>query len=441
MDRILRWHGRSLAGVGMQWGNKAVGRACRSRISLSLRVPSTLRAYGYLHDMLLQHPMEEETLPLYENEQYYPVKIGQVFVDRYEVVGKLGYGAHSTSWLCRDLRFRTVKVSTCLGHQPQASAFRERAVYRHIAAVTAQSTHPGKHLIRTLHDDFSLDGARGSHHALVLSPMYATVRERARQHSHGVLRLANAKRLIRGLLLALTFLHDEAGVVHTDLKTDNLMLTIEDGGMLNDFVRQEETSPSLCRESPEGGLIYRSRAFRPPDAGVGTGTPMLCDFGDARIGLVQQPCRHVQPVVFRAPEVVFDMEWGTGADMWNVGGLVWELIQGERLFRDVVDISGGGHNAFRHSARMVALLGNPPESFLHRSMATAQCFDTDGSWIAQNEAEVPPVSLQNLECRYGSASTERNDFLDFIRATLQWLPENRQPARELLRHPWLLTTQ
>ncbi|KKF97536.1 Serine/threonine-protein kinase SRPK [Ceratocystis platani] len=300
--------------------------------------------------MLLQHPMEEETLPLYESEQYYPVKIGQVFADRYEVVGKLGYGAHSTNWLCRDLRshsFRTVKVSTCLGHQPQASAFRERAVYRHIAAVTAQSTHPGKHLIRTLHDDFSLDGTSGSHHALVFRPMYATMRERARQHPHGVLRLADAKRLIRGLLLALAFLHDEAGVVHTDLKTDNLMLTIEDGGMLNDFVHQEETSPS---------------------------TPMLCDFGDARIGLVQQPCRHVQPVVFRAPEVVFDMEWGTGADMWNV----WELIQGERLFRDVVDISGGGHNAFRHSARMVALLGNPPESFLHRSMATAQCFDTDG---------------------------------------------------------------
>ena len=47
--------------------------------------------------------MEEETLPHYKAEQYYPVKIGDVYGARYEVAGKIGYGAYSTSWLCRDL--------------------------------------------------------------------------------------------------------------------------------------------------------------------------------------------------------------------------------------------------------------------------------------------------------------------------------------------------
>ncbi|KAL5629464.1 hypothetical protein BROUX41_001070 [Berkeleyomyces rouxiae] len=397
----------------------------------------TSRAYGYLHEMLLQHPMEEETLPLNKDERFYPVNIGQVLVDRYEVVGKLGYGAHSTSWLCRDHHFRTVKVSTSLNRQPQASACQEGAVYDHIASAAARSTHPGRHLIRTLHDAFSLSSPGGEHRALVFSPMYATMQERARQYPHGTLPLPEAKRLVRKLLLALAFLHDEAGVVHGDLKTDNLMLTIEDGGMLSDYVRQEMASPSPRRIGPDGSPVYRSRAFRPPKTGMSSGTPVLCDFGDARIGLLQQPCRHAQPVVYRAPEVLFEMAWGAGADMWNVGGLVWELIQGERLFRDVVDISGGGHNAFRHAARMVALLGTSPTSFLERSLLTAQCFDTDGSWIAQNEAEIPPVTLQTLECRYGVASTERHEFLDFIQAMLQWLPESRHTAKEMLRHPWL----
>ena len=28
-------------------------------------------------------------------------------------------------------------------------------------------------------------------------------------------------------------------------------------------------------------------------------------------------------------------------------------------------------------------------------------------------------------------------FLDFVRKMLQWLPENRQTAKQLLEHPWL----
>lgn len=49
-------------------------------------------------------PIEEEILPYYKAAHYYPVKIGDVYHSRYEVAGKLGYGAYSTSWLCRDLQ-------------------------------------------------------------------------------------------------------------------------------------------------------------------------------------------------------------------------------------------------------------------------------------------------------------------------------------------------
>lgn len=49
---------------------------------------------------------EEERLPLYHADQFYPVHIGETFISRYKVVGKLGYGAYSTVWLCRDMRSR-----------------------------------------------------------------------------------------------------------------------------------------------------------------------------------------------------------------------------------------------------------------------------------------------------------------------------------------------
>lgn len=48
----------------------------------------------------LETPIEEETLPHYDTEQFYPVHIGDEFDGRYRVTGKLGFGAYSTSWLC-----------------------------------------------------------------------------------------------------------------------------------------------------------------------------------------------------------------------------------------------------------------------------------------------------------------------------------------------------
>lgn len=52
----------------------------------------------------VNNKVEEETLPDYLPARYYPVRIGEVFVDRYQVVGKLGFGATSTVWLAHDLR-------------------------------------------------------------------------------------------------------------------------------------------------------------------------------------------------------------------------------------------------------------------------------------------------------------------------------------------------
>lgn len=48
--------------------------------------------------------MEEERLPDYDKDAYYPVTIGEVFADRYQAVGKLGFGMSSTVWLARDMQ-------------------------------------------------------------------------------------------------------------------------------------------------------------------------------------------------------------------------------------------------------------------------------------------------------------------------------------------------
>ena len=49
-------------------------------------------------------PVEEQTLTRYQQRQYYPVRIGDRFEDRYLALANLGYGGYSTVWLARDER-------------------------------------------------------------------------------------------------------------------------------------------------------------------------------------------------------------------------------------------------------------------------------------------------------------------------------------------------
>lgn len=48
-------------------------------------------------------PIEEESLPRYHPENFYPVSIGHVFHERYKVLAKLGFGGTSTTWLAQDV--------------------------------------------------------------------------------------------------------------------------------------------------------------------------------------------------------------------------------------------------------------------------------------------------------------------------------------------------
>jgi hypothetical protein len=46
--------------------------------------------------------VEEQTLPDYNADHFYPVYLGEVLNDQYQVFAKLGYGSSCTIWLARD---------------------------------------------------------------------------------------------------------------------------------------------------------------------------------------------------------------------------------------------------------------------------------------------------------------------------------------------------
>lgn len=58
---------------------------------------------GTSTELPLDTPVEEEIVPGYQANHYFPASPGYTFNQRYEALSKLGWGGCSTVWLVRDL--------------------------------------------------------------------------------------------------------------------------------------------------------------------------------------------------------------------------------------------------------------------------------------------------------------------------------------------------
>ena len=52
----------------------------------------------------IDQKIEEEVHDTTPKSRYYPLRVGEVIQNRYQIVGKLGYGISSTVWLANDIR-------------------------------------------------------------------------------------------------------------------------------------------------------------------------------------------------------------------------------------------------------------------------------------------------------------------------------------------------
>ncbi|KAI1843698.1 hypothetical protein JX266_010144 [Neoarthrinium moseri] len=387
-----------------------------TRPALARRFP-----VGGFENLSVLEPIEEETIPDYKADRFYPVRIGEVFKSRYQVVAKLGFGTASTIWLCRDLKegpLLTLKV--CIGEQDATEVNNEVVISQHIKAIDAE--HPGKQLLRLTLDDFKINGPHGTHQCLVFHPLGMSFSKFRNLFPENGLNKELLQQTLQLVLLGLDFLH-QAGVVHTDISPNNILLGVGDMSIFSEIEQSELEHPSPRKVLPDR-VIYLSRPLP-----ITYGPLAICDFGAARLGDRFQG--DVMPGVYRAPEIIMGMDWDSKIDIWSVGVMIWDLFEGGRLFRAVKD---GNLDDEQHLAEMVSLIGNPPIQFLERSEKCRRYWDAEGNWIAATS--IPEQSFEMRERRLKGKDQEL--LLAFVRKILCWLPEDRPSAEDIFEDEFLV---
>ncbi|KAI9841527.1 MAG: hypothetical protein M1837_000628 [Sclerophora amabilis] len=202
--------------------------------------------------------------------------------------------------------------------------------------------------------------------------------------------------------------------------------------MLEDHAREEFENP-LPQKAIDDRTIYLSRNdFGRPKPGIGT--PKITDFGLASWGHVPRPHNHaIQPEIFRAPEVILAAGWTYSVDIWNLGVMLWNLLEGRALF-EALNPRDSNYTSEQHIAHISALLGPPPKQLLARGERTTRYFSSDGEF--KHSGLIPRDFTLAGTLRHVKDEDKRL-LLEFVKRMLQWLPEDRSTARELLSDPWL----
>jgi serine/threonine protein kinase len=203
--------------------------------------------------------------------------------------------------------------------------------------------------------------------------------------------------LSKQMCTALTFMH-ENGIVHTDLKTDNVCVV------------------SSTRH------IFK-----------------LIDLGSS---IMRKDIRnsYVQSRPYRAPEVMLGMEWDGKVDLWSLGAMLLELVVGAPIFF--------APSVAQVLASIVAVAGPIPPAMLRVCTSTglSSIFFTPKGELY----EVDPPTFQgvvilqpksNVSIAHLLKDTDSMPLVDFTSSLLTMDPTKRIGAADALKHPFISSVE
>lgn len=294
---------------------------------------------------------------------------------RYEVLEILGRGSYGQVIKAYDhkekklIALKIIRNLSCIIHQAKIEI---QILYKLILP------DPGNRFVVSIIEHFIFR----NHICLTFDLLDITLYQYLKSRISNPLSLLSIRNITEQILLGMKFYHS-LGILHCDLKPENIMLTADKAYVkIIDF---------------GSGCFSNKKAFT-----------------------------YIQSRFYRAPEIILQIGYDVKIDMWSLGCIIAELIMGKPLFvgRDEID----------QFLAIMEILGMPPSHMMEKSAKKENILKSLKKAAHSGKLRTP--ASKSLKALLSS-----NDmvFLDFISSKiyiecLAWDPNDRLSAEDALKH-------
>jgi serine/threonine-protein kinase SRPK3 len=370
---------------------------------------------------------------------------------RFKVEAKLGFGTTSSLWLARDLRKDNyVALKILNGYASQLNRedkLQELKVLQRLSSETSlsPSVDPLGSFSRLLthfyHQGIEDDG---EHLCLVMNLLGSNIHViRASLPNNGYLPLPIVKRMLRDVLLGIAHAHSR-GVAHTDIKPDNIMITLSDAWTTEAIAEWLRANPPVTHP-PERSLTkmvtaFVTQSFPPPTLSeLAVGKFTLADWGSAQF-INRQTTDDITPLGLRPPEIVLGGEWDESVDIWTFGCIVFNALTNCPLFKPIGYKERNVSEEAMLLYQMIMFCGEFfNEGLLTRCSRSHDYFNRNCSLKGFDRFMRKPFEDCIRGCGFPFSDEEIKHAAAFMHRCLRLDPKDRATACELLEDPWLLS--